>query len=136
VSKRQWHTPQFHVLNVDVYNTDVGVAVNMSEDAVLRRIAKLHSNTDNLASLRRDISGWDDNPANVGRMAPLAGGFVVLFRFDRRDFRKAVGTIAHEMTHVTQWLFRNRNTPLTPDTDEAYAYLTDYLVTTTLRRLY
>jgi len=42
--------------------------------------------------------------------------------------RRGPDIIAHEVLHAVSWILRNRDIPLKDDTEEAYAYLTQFLM--------
>ena len=50
----------------------------------------------------------------------------VIWVKDRKDY----GTIAHECLHAVQWATNSRGLKLSEDTDEAFAYLLGFLVST------
>lgn len=134
--ERSWSDKQLHVLNVGMFDVDVGVAVNLSEAEIRARLKPLKPEA--VPDLEKEIRDWDrDRVAHVrGRMCKILNGFLVLLEVGNDDFRAAVGVIVHEMTHVAQYLLRARRIPLTEDTEEVHAYLAEWLVRETLRRLY
>jgi len=136
-SKRDFWHKQFFVLSVDMFNTDVGVAVNMSEAELERSVKRACSNAEYLAEVKEEAAGWDDDAACVyGRMLKMGGGFVVMLRLEKGNFRKAVAILTHEMVHVSQYLLRARRVPLQEETEEVHAYLVEHLVYAALRKLY
>lgn len=135
--QRRFYDKQFFVLNVTMFNTDVGVAINMDERDVLGRLRKVCSNPELLKQAAQEMSGWDDDAGHAeGRMCKMGGGFFVLLRLRKGYFRRAAAILTHEMVHVTQYLLRDRRVPLSQDTEEVHAYLTEHLVEQSLRRLY
>ncbi len=82
------------------------------------------------------IKGWDedDGVATEARMYPLPKGFIVFIN-PRASWISTFGSLVHEMTHVSHYLLRDRRIPLNEDTEEAYTYLVEYLVTTVARTI-
>lgn len=120
-----WHK-QFHIIDVDIFKVHVGLAVNMTEAEVKRRLRKIAAR--HFAVLVEALRDWDSDPDLQGRTCCVHGGFVVLLRCDRHKARTAIGTLTHEMVHVVQRLLGDRRVPLSGDTDEVHAYLTEFLV--------
>jgi hypothetical protein len=130
------HRPQLFVVGVDMFKVDVGVAVNLKERDVMKRLRALCSNEAQLAEVKSEMDGWDNNANMEGQLCHMGGGFVVLLRTIDKPFHKVASLVAHEMVHTTQYLLRNRRVPLNEDTEEVHAYLTEHLVEETLARLY
>ena len=139
-----WHK-QFHVINVDPFNTQVSVAVNMTEAETINTVLECINSHDNrhterekkfLTEFSVGVQDWDDCPHALGRMIPAGSSYVILLRFDKNKFREAVGLLTHEVTHVVQYLLRDRRTPMSEDTEEVYAYLMQWLTQEILYRLY
>lgn len=133
--REHWHK-QFFVLGVDVFKTDVGVAVNMSEAEFGKALKRVCSKQELLDQAMSEAKGWDTEGDVDGRMLKMGGGFVVLLRFEKDEFRRAVAILVHEMVHVAQYLLRHRRVPLSEDTEEVHAYLVEHLVEGALRKLY
>lgn len=132
-----WH-PKVLILSADVYNVDIIVIVNMPSKEALRKL-KGKVPAKELVALKGMTEEWDkDIESGVveGRMFQLKGGFVVFVNLDRHKFRKSVGTLVHELSHVTHYLLLNRQIALSQETDEAYAYLMEHLTVQALRKLY
>jgi hypothetical protein len=136
MKRRQFWHKQFHVLSADVFKTDVGLAVNMTRAEVERAVRRKCTDEALLKPWLEAIAPWDEETQVRGSMTLLGGGFVVLMKADKNNFREAVGTLVHEMTHVTQYLLRHRRIPLNEDTEEVHAYLVEHLVHNALRRMY
>lgn len=131
--KEFWHKRHF-VLSADVFETDIAFFINMSEKEIAVALKKMAG--DNYEKFDRDeLERWDEN-AYHGRMIPFLGGFIVLLKADKDSFRKFVGILVHEITHVVQYLLRNRRIPLSEDTEEVHAYLSEFLTRTALNKLY
>lgn len=119
-----------------MFKVDVGVAVNLKERDVMKRLRALCSDEAQLAEVKSEIDGWDGCSRTEGRMCLMGGGFVVLLRTIDKPFHKIASLVTHEMVHVTQYLLRKRRIPLSEDTEEVHAYLTEHLVEDALARLY
>lgn len=135
--RRQFWHKQFHVLTVDMFRTDVGLAVNMTEAELHRVLRRNCSKSELIEEAMHEAEGWDAGVgAMYGRMLKMGGGFVVLLRTEKGEFRRAVAHLTHEIVHVAQYLLRNRRIPLSEDTEEVHAYLTEHIVESALRKLY
>lgn len=136
--KQFWHTQMF-VVNVHIYRVDVVVCVNMSGKDAYRRFRRWKLKAGSLEKAKECCDDWEKDHregTHDGRMFNLNGGFLVFLKLGKNRFRQGVGILVHEMTHVTHYLLRNRNIPLTEDTEEAHTYLVQYLTTEALRELY
>jgi hypothetical protein len=118
-----------------MFKVDVGVAVNLKERDTMKRLRALCDDESMLAEVKSEIDEWD-NATTLGRMCLMGGGFVVLLRTIDSPFHQIASLVTHEMVHVTQYLLRKRRIPLSEDTEEVHAYLTEHLVGETLARLY
>lgn len=122
-------------IDVDAFRVDVGVLVNMTEREAERWVKKRCKRTADIEAFCKELNEWDTHTGADGQMLKLGGGFVILLRTRKGQFYDFLGTLTHEMVHVTQYLLRDRRTPLNEDTEEVHAYLTEYLVKTSLRKL-
>jgi len=139
---------RFHdkkLIIVDMWNCQVALAVNLTANEVVEHVIEQINRSkyrhearerEILTDLAAGLDDWGDIPSEVGRMIPCGSAFMILTRFDKDNFREAVGILAHEVTHVVQYLLRDRRVPLQEDTEEVYAYLTEYLMVEFLRALY
>lgn len=134
MTKRRICDKQFRMVSVDMFRVDVAIAVNMTEREVERKIRKICGDVSIIPAFLDELRGWDAK-APLGRMCLLGGGFVVLLNSARKDDRVSIATLVHEMVHVAQYLLRKRRIPLSEDTEEVHAYLTEYLVHEAMRRL-
>ena len=62
-----------------------------------------------------------------GRTLHLDGGQTIIRIPTQIKTAEQHGTLAHEIFHAVEFLFRRLNTNLTLDSDEPYAYLIGYL---------
>ena len=123
----------FHV-GVDMFKVDIIFVCNCNEKQVKKRLKKAcGSNYPNFK--KKYLEGWDDE-ITMGRMIPFMGGFIVLLKGTGGGFRTFVSIMVHEITHVAQYLLRDRRIPLTEDTEEVHAYLTEYITREALLKLY
>lgn len=136
MKKQFWHKQMFCV-NTDVWRVDVVVSINMSGKETYRKLRRWKIPAKSLIDAKKMCDEWDNDEDSIdGRMYKLSGGFLVFLNMPRTKFRQAVGTLVHEMTHVTHYLLRDRRIPLSEDTEEAHTYLVQYLTTEALKRMY
>ncbi len=136
--RKEFYDTQMIPLHVGVYDVDVFVLINMSGKEFFKKM-KPRVKNQGTEQLKKICDDWDsdyDNGVSQGRMFTLMGGFVVFLNVRKGFFRTAIGTLVHELTHVTHYLLRHRRIPLTEDTEEAHTYLVQYLTTEALRRMY
>lgn len=134
-SRREFWHKQFHFLHVDVFDVDVGLAINASEEEVKAWLKE--SSGANYKNFDENLlTDYDSSHTNKGRTVSFMGGFVVLVKANKKALRSFVGILCHELAHVAFNLLRNRATPLSEDTEETYAYLLQNLTQRSLDRLY
>lgn len=132
--KRVWtDKSNFHV-SVEMFKVDIVFVCNCNEQETKKALKEACG--DNFDRFKNKyLKGWN-NDGTLGRMIPFMGGFVVLLKEDTGGFRTFVSIMIHEITHVVQYLLRDRRIPLTEDTEEVYAYLTEYITREALLKLY
>lgn len=130
-----WHKKYF-VLEIETFRLQVGICVNLSEAEIKVRLKGARA--DAYKQICEELDGWDKDRvhAGVGRMCVADGGYIVLVEFDKNDFRESVAVLVHELTHVAQYILRDRRVPLTEDSEEVYCYLVQHLTEASLRKLY
>jgi len=135
--RRCLHDKQFHIISLDTFNVSVGIAVNMSEFEVIdeyrKRINKLpHRDIGREEQLFNgmfhEVSGWDACQFTAGRMCRFGNEYLIMVRILKHRHRVGWGVIAHELTHVVQYVTRDRRIPLTLETEEVHAYLMQHLI--------
>lgn len=116
---------QYFNLSIDTFRVDIAVFINYSLDeavSMAKRKKKLHK----LAEYLEECNGEGMlDGANEARMFPLKQGYAVFFKFYKDSHRINVGTISHEVSHLVSWILLDRRIPLSKDSDEVYAYLTE-----------
>jgi ribosomal protein L32 len=141
--REYWHK-QFHVLNADVFSSDVALAVNMTEHEVLSALVKfVNKNTYKnrpreeafFKEVQEQLAGWDACHSD-GRCIVTPWGCVALVRFSKNRFRRCMSILVHELLHAAHYILRHRRIPLIEDTEEVYTYLTDHLVEVAMGRLW
>ncbi len=127
----------FFIITAHPFRCEIAVAINMTGPEVYRQVKKVTTD----AATRKDALGvlvqWekDTTTGNAqGAFAHMGKGYIALLSLKKGKWVTALGTIVHEMTHVTQWVLRERRVPLTEDTEEVHAYLVEDLVQQVVRR--
>lgn len=128
--------PRAFVVTVPIFNVDVAVLVNMTGAQALKHARRCY-NARALADFERNLDQetWDLDGTR-GRAMGVANGFAVLLHVGGDNFAYDTSIVVHECSHVTQWLLRNRDIPLTEETEEVYCYLLDYIVKRVIERLW
>ena len=135
MKKKHWEEKQIFVLIVAMFKVDVVVSIGMSAKEILRWTNR-HAKEYIKEEIAEQIKEFDTDfqRDGQGRMIQTGGGFLVAIR-PNPSWVKTFGTLVHEMTHVTQYLLKDRSIPLSQDTDEVHAYLVEYLVTSAARKM-
>lgn len=136
--RKSWKDKKFFHIHVPVWNLDVCVSVAYNGKETYEKLQKITEvKKDILDDIKVLLYEYDTEGEEVkGRMFSLSGGYIVCIRPYKDDFRRTIALIVHEMTHVSHYILRDRRIPLSEDTEEAYAYLVEFLVKETLNKLY
>ena len=131
---KRWQKKRIFVVDVAVFKVDVLVAVDCGEKDVLAWFKKHGAAKHD--EVKEVISEWDEDSktSTLGRMYQASGGFIVFLK-SHQSWIEMFGLLVHEMTHVTQYLLKDRRVPLSMDTDEVHAYLVEYLVKSVAREI-
>ena len=134
VVKKKWTDKAHFHISVDMFKVDIVFVCNCDKKEVLLKLKMaLRENFKYFESAR--IGDWDEETI-IGRMMCFRGGFIVLLKDNKGNFSNYISNLIHEITHVVSYLLRDRSIPLTEDTEEVYAYLTEYITREALLKLY
>lgn len=137
--KKQFWMPQLFLLNVDLYNVDVIIAVGLTGKEVYKRIKARRAKPNVLKRTKDACDAWDKSStsgAADGFMVQIDGLYLIFIKPYKEKFRKTIGILVHELTHATHYILRERRIGLSRNTEEAHTYLVQYLVTAALREMY
>lgn len=112
------------VVSVDVFEVDISFFINYSTEEMLKESGKIST------KLQKYLTEYiekeePDTDSILGRMYPLKSGYAVKLKFFKNSFRLNVALVAHEVSHLVSWILLDRCVPLSKDSDEVYAYLTE-----------
>ena len=133
--KKSYSDKQAFVVALDIFDVDIGVCINMSEKEIKQWVKKVSGKKYKHFDEEK-VNDWDKDETDVGRTIYFLSGVILLFRFEKDQFRKSCGIIVHEVAHTVFHLCNTRRTPLVEDTDEIYAYMTESLMKKILYKLY
>ena len=129
-----WH-PQMFTVDLDLFDCDIGVCVNSSEEDIKNWLKKISG--EKYKDFPEDeLKDWDTSKTDTGRMIQFLGGAVIILKLEKNKFRKACSIVCHEVCHLVFHLCNNRRTPLMADTDEVYAYMIEAMMLKILNNLY
>jgi hypothetical protein len=84
----------------------------------------------NYKELEEMYKGHGEDISCLGTMFPFdGGGCVIWIKNDEK-----IGTLVHEITHAVQHILKKRAIPLVFETEEVYAYLTEYLFNSLIKK--
>lgn len=126
--KKKLEQKKYIHVSIDTFRVDIAVFVNHTfEEAVTysKRTKKLHRLAEYLEECDSEniLEG-----ANEGIMYPLKQGYAVFLRLEKDNYRKNIGLISHEVSHLVSFILLDRRIPLSKETDEVYAYLTEEIM--------
>ena len=91
-----------------------------------------------LEHIEENRNSYEEEDANnLGRLYqnfPI--GFAMTINTDRESWIETVGLVAHECFHLTSYIFRRVGIDLTIESEEAFTYLQQNLITQILRKIY
>lgn len=107
------------ILSLPVFDVQLAVRIGMSAD---------RANEVTLDKFKtkpaEGFAKFYDGDGVQGQFIKLAGGGYAIWVKKKND----PASLIHEITHFVQYLFRDRRTPLTEDTEEIYAYMTAHII--------
>lgn len=109
----------FKVINLEIYCRDVVISVGQSNKQLYKELKHKMDKKE----FDYFFYDWDDKIVN-GRTLFHEDGFTIIRFKDLSD----QGLIAHECFHAVCFIFNKIGITLSKDSDEAYAYLIQYLV--------
>lgn len=119
---------KFKVIPIEVFNTDVLVSINQSDD-------KLYAEVCNKFTRDQFNYAWEDwaNRSDA-RTVTHSDGFVII-RFRNKIGRdpKMIGLVSHEAYHAAYSILSKIGIQPGYETEEVYAYLVQYIVTEILK---
>ena len=104
------------IVNHGTYPFDIMVFIDKSDEVVYKELSKHLDLTDE----DKEILKCEGN----GRTVMLEAGQTVMRIKNGKQFHE---TIAHEIFHAVEFLFRRIKIKLNEDSDEAYAYQIQYI---------
>lgn len=122
----------FFLLKADPYQVDVAFAIEETEDRIHRYLRQqLKCKPSLIDSMKESDAGkknWDGNCIQFDNGA-------LLIRIKKRVINPAtIGLLGHEVIHAVGYILRGRGIPFNDDTEEAYTYLHQELMTKALRK--
>lgn len=118
------------IIPLVVYPFDVMVSLNQSEDD-LRKCLKKHKNI-----TEEDVETYFNDKSPIsGRATMFKSGAVLIRMMNYPVTNNDYGNIVHEVFHAVCFVFKRINLKLSPKSDEAWAYLIDYLTKEIYNRL-
>lgn len=132
--KQFWHK-QFFYIQADPFKVDVLISINATKPEVLSFLKKT-ADPQKFKEFNHELLDNFHDSINEGRMISFSGGYIVLLKANKKDFRDTLSTLIHELTHVSHYILRDRRIPLSEDTEEVYCYLLQNLSIQALRAMY
>jgi hypothetical protein len=105
---------------LEIFNSQVVVLVGHTQYEVLEWIKKNIEKPEHKSLALEAMK--DVSITHRGRTILLSGGGSIVWIIEQKN-----STIVHELFHSTCHILKNRETPLSEDTEEVYAYLLEYL---------
>lgn len=104
-----------------LFNADFVLVLSEWRD--LEDGAKEFLEGEKLDELQAKIKAHGEIPGVRAVQFPMAGGGSVIWVKNE----ESVGALVHEIVHASHYLLSERAIPLTEETEEVYAYLTEFL---------
>lgn len=129
-------------LNLDPYNQTVIVIVNgIFDDAI--KIFKKNKKNENAAKtlkhIEKHMDKYMEESSELGQGAKLftelPKGYVMMLNH-QDSWVDTVGLVVHEAIHLSHYVLQRAGFTLSPDSEEAYTYLTEMTTERILHRIY
>lgn len=108
------------IVDHGTYPFDILVCIGVGDEEIYKQIEKTGYR---LSEKERDFIRMEGE----GRTVILEGGQTVLRLALKKDAIKFYATLAHEIFHAVDMLFKRINLKLDENSDEAFAYQIEYL---------
>ena len=126
---------KYFTITIDTFCVDIAFFINYSPNEVVEFAKKKKDKS--LYNLIKHIEDEDFKSSGVkAQMYPLERGYLVLLKSYKNSFRTNLVCACHEISHLVSWILLDRRIPLTKDSDEVYAYLTEEITKKFLFKLY
>lgn len=120
--------PQVFFIKNEVYPFDVLISIGETDEQFVKTIAR-NLPPDAIEELENDLDIVKLGKTTLARTMMFETNQIVI-RFKNKPITcKDHGVIAHELFHAAEFILRVIKTPLTPDSNEVYAYLIGFLTT-------
>jgi len=108
------------IIDLVIYPFDIMVSVSETDNEFKRAVKDYDIKDDSIANFKK-------HPISLARTTMLEGGQTIirLRRYDGTAEQR--GTVAHEIFHATIFILNRIGMDLTLESDEAYAYLNQYI---------
>ena len=107
-------------IDFGTYPFDCLVYIGHTDESVVKHLERYYFP---LTDEEKELIAMEGN----GRTGTLAGGYILKLRDLDMKNPILVGTMTHEIFHLADFLLRRVGVTLSEDSDEAYAYLIQYL---------
>lgn len=116
--------PKKSIIRIATENLfDADVVLIVCEWSQLKAATKTVCDAEHFQELEKKIDAHGEQSFTKAVQFPFPGGGSVVWA--RPDAR--LSTLVHEITHAAHHLLSRRDTPLSEDTEEVYAYLNEFL---------
>lgn len=112
----------FKILSLQIYPFDVAISINQTDEEFKKEMQKFKINIEDV------IFDLDQNKNCRGRTLMLIPSLKIVLRLNFwPDTPTKIALLVHEVWHVTDYILREIGIKLSDDSDEAYAYLIQYI---------
>lgn len=139
-AKEKWGKPMVFVVEAVPYKQECVVVVNGKIEDAIKFLKK--QTTENAKVMTKAL---EENIEEMTESVPKKGagvlfhglpvGYLMMFNHDDSWIR-TVGMVTHESFHFVDYVLKRAGIKLSEDSDEAYTYLLEHVVTDILKELY
>lgn len=113
---------------IDVYDVDVLVFIDMTKEEIAKEFKKGAVKPHAFEGAMKAIETWDlKDKVTRAQTAKVLGGHIALFKRKGQKGSELLGHINHETMHIVHALMRDKGMFLCDETEEAYAYLFQFI---------
>ena len=116
------------VIQIPIYKT--AVLIYWGDRKGLYKAVKRNSDKTTAREVIEEVA-----PDTEGVTVTTSGRTVTIYLASLPQDAQSVALLIHELSHATNFILREVGIPHTEDTEEAYAYLLEYLTRETLGRI-
>jgi hypothetical protein len=134
--KKCLHDKRYFLIELDPFKTDVLFFINYTHKEIINRFKNICKKDYEWLN-NKDTCCQEDILPDSGRFYSMPRGYAINLGFTKNNFRKNVGLLVHEVSHLVNYLLLDKGVVLElGKSDEIFAYTMEDVVIKFLNKWY